>query len=633
MNKIRIAFVKFGGLAIGGTELYLQKIAVALPRDRFLVDYYYCDAAPFSGSHYKHGDTDPGRLQFMREEGINLVKFHVGAKNIKTPKHDWVGTDFWKVFNPHDYDLVQAGKAGDAEYPFYLMDLPIVELVGLPSGIDRSPNIAWSIHSSPWQRARWVQLGGRADRSSVIRSPVAASVTKDNLRRRLGIPDHHVVAGLLQRADDNIFSPIPLEAFARVQKPDRHFLMMNGSPLYRGQANSLNLKNFHFIEHSPDFKDVDCFYNTLDFFAHGRKDGESYGSVLAEAVMHGKPSLSHYSEGGNNAQPETMGPTGLFAGNMDEYVRHMEHLFSNPTLRERLASKTKAMTEEYFSFEAGMHDIARIYEWVCGRDPESPRPKRMDYGLSSLGFLQAGDLENPKSQTHHVLTGIIPEQFKLHMFRLFSSRVRSMVDFGAEAGLYGFTAAAQCDESTHVYLYEPSPAYLEQIKKSIWLNNWENRVSVVDMTTLSRLEQIDFLRLGILSETNSLFAQIGALLVQHKPIILLECKESSSLADTASLLRQLREAGYLIFRINSSKGTLDIEQEIDAASQSDVFCLHPDKHKEWLAHLDGWATQYRWAKNGEWWRKLFLRLRRGIVHPLRAIRKFYRLVAAPQSHR
>ena len=38
---IKIAFIKFGGMAIGGTEKVLQTIAAELPKDKFEVDYFY----------------------------------------------------------------------------------------------------------------------------------------------------------------------------------------------------------------------------------------------------------------------------------------------------------------------------------------------------------------------------------------------------------------------------------------------------------------------------------------------------------------------------------------------------------------------------------------------------------------
>ena len=47
MEKIKVAFIKFGGMANGGTEKYLQTIAAHLPKDEFEVDFFYCDAAPY----------------------------------------------------------------------------------------------------------------------------------------------------------------------------------------------------------------------------------------------------------------------------------------------------------------------------------------------------------------------------------------------------------------------------------------------------------------------------------------------------------------------------------------------------------------------------------------------------------
>ena len=37
---IKVAFIKFGGMANGGTEKYLQTIAAHLPKDEFEVDFF-----------------------------------------------------------------------------------------------------------------------------------------------------------------------------------------------------------------------------------------------------------------------------------------------------------------------------------------------------------------------------------------------------------------------------------------------------------------------------------------------------------------------------------------------------------------------------------------------------------------
>ncbi len=43
-KRIRVAFIKFCGMATGGTEKVLQTIAANLDKNKFLVDFYYCDS-------------------------------------------------------------------------------------------------------------------------------------------------------------------------------------------------------------------------------------------------------------------------------------------------------------------------------------------------------------------------------------------------------------------------------------------------------------------------------------------------------------------------------------------------------------------------------------------------------------
>ena len=119
-------------MANGGTEKYLQTIAAYLPKDLFEVDFFYCDAAPYIGSDFKHIDTDQSRVEYCKSNGINLIKFDVGFKNVTISTHDWVDTNFWEVFNESDYDIIQTGRSGHPEYPFiHIINTPIVDSIHL----------------------------------------------------------------------------------------------------------------------------------------------------------------------------------------------------------------------------------------------------------------------------------------------------------------------------------------------------------------------------------------------------------------------------------------------------------------------------------------------------------------------
>ncbi|MGI8684756.1 MAG: hypothetical protein ACR2MO_06665 [Acidimicrobiales bacterium] len=80
---IRIAFVKYAGLAAGGTERWLQTIAAHLPRDEFEVDYFFADSVPYIGSVEVVPGTEPMRKAWMQEQGVNLVEVHLEAVDVR----------------------------------------------------------------------------------------------------------------------------------------------------------------------------------------------------------------------------------------------------------------------------------------------------------------------------------------------------------------------------------------------------------------------------------------------------------------------------------------------------------------------------------------------------------------------
>jgi|SaaInlStandDraft_4_1057021.scaffolds.fasta_scaffold03834_2 hypothetical protein len=363
MSKIKIVFIKFGGLSAGGTERWLQMMAANLPKDTFEIDYYYCDTAPYVGSDYKHAGINKDRLTYMEFNNVNLIKFHVGKKDISTKTHDWIDTDFWKKFDETKYDIVQAAKAGPAEYPYHKINLPIVEFIALDSCVDFSPNIARSIHISKWQQLRWKSKGGNLKKSTLIPVPAQLPVTNENFRKEYNIPEKALVAGFHQRADNNIFSPIPLEAFSRIKNPQFYFALLCGSSKYKALAEKLRIKNIRFIKPKSDELTISKFLNTLDIFAHGRKDGETFGTVFAEAMMHKKPCLSHWSPIAN-AHKETMGPAGLFAKDLDDYTEKLHSLFTNHELRKKLALSAKPFAEKHYSLQAAVKNLAKIYHDV-----------------------------------------------------------------------------------------------------------------------------------------------------------------------------------------------------------------------------------------------------------------------------
>lgn len=535
-TPIKVAFVKFGGMTIGGSELWLQKIAVNLPKDKVSVDYYYCDDAPFIGGEHILAVTSAERIKYVEDAGVKVIRFSVGARNIRTLTHDWVDTDFWEKFDASKYNIVQTVKAGPKEYPFYKMNIPVVEIVALANRPDTSDNIAWSFHSSGWQRARWVRLGGRAEKSSVLSAPVEKPLSTENYRHELGIPEGAVIAGFHQRNDNLIASEIPLAAFSTLQKqyPDEsknwHFVIKNGGSFYRTQAEMLGLKNIHFLPSTPDSASVSKFLNTLDIFAHGRKDGETFGAIFVEAMLHGKPCLTHYSPTGANAQPETMGPSGMFAMTQKDYEEDLYKLFHDTAFREKLASKAATHANTYYSMEMCISTLVNTYEKIVRNNgPILSIHYATPYGYSDLGFLYAGNSDSLESLASHVVTGKIPEQDTIAVVQALLPFSKTFLDVNHSTGLYGWIAANYYEKNKtqngHVTVYEPNPKQMEVLSTTRFLNNWEDYITLTDTIPLDN-EKVDCVTLLAPSYThevktileNALSNQSLLLVRTHKDI-------------------------------------------------------------------------------------------------------------------
>lgn len=478
-SKGRIAFVKFGGLSAGGTERWLQTMAVLMQHRGFTIDYYFCDAAPYIGSTFKHPDTDAHRKKFLDDHGINLIKFNVGFKDITKPTHDWIDTNFWEVFDSSNYDLVQTAKAGPPEYPYHLIDIPVIEYVTLSAGVDNSSSIAWSIHISQWQRKQWMNSGGAISRSSVMPVIPDKPCTTQNLREALGIPSDSFVAGLHQRDSADIFSDWPLKAFRHLPI-DAHFILLGGSEKYVSQAEKLGISNFHKLSHSADPEIISSFLNSLDVYLHGRKDGETFGNVLAEAMLHGVPCISHFSDSGANAQVETIGPGGFFLKSRSEYTKKLLELHSDTNLRKKIGVLGREHAEKYYNSEPAADLLENLYtSFIQGQKSAiNSRELVLPYALSHLGYLVAGDLEDKSAIESHALYGGVPEKFDVKISNWLNKKFGTIYfDIGANSGLYSPEIAFH-NSSAQVYAFEPQPASVAKIEATAALNGWTDRFHI-----------------------------------------------------------------------------------------------------------------------------------------------------------
>lgn len=353
--------VKFGGCSAGGTERALQTLAANLPKEKFVVDYYYCDAAPYIGSDWKHPDTDLSRKSYLEDKQVNLIKFNVAFKDVRHPTHPWVDTNFWEVFCEENYDIIQTARAGHSEYPFTQINkIPQIDLVTLPGMAERKANVYKTIHISNFQAETWIRAGGDPDKIEII--PLFGEAwprSEQNYRNELNL-ENKFVFGLHQRNDNGIFSPVVLEAYKQLETSETAFLLMGGGEQYQTQARNLNLKNFHHIEHSGDRDNLDKFLGSLDVFAHGRSDGETFGLAIAEAMYYGLPVISHIAPALGHV--ETIGDGGIVVNSINEYADELLKLKNNKNYYSTRSIASKERFTKELSLETNMKKWVAVYE-------------------------------------------------------------------------------------------------------------------------------------------------------------------------------------------------------------------------------------------------------------------------------
>jgi len=192
--------------------------------------------------------------------------------------------------------------------------------------------------------------------------PLTSPVTNENFRKELNIDSETIVCGMHQRNEDSIFDSHSLDAIKNaVNKSNKKidFVFMGGSSKYKDYANSIGLKG-HFLESSSDYFDVSKFLNTLNIYTHARKDGETLGAAIQEAMVHKLPIISHTSQW--NAHIDTIGIGGKVCKTQNEYNNLLLKWVQNLDIAKDIGKQGKLFAEERYSWDGVLKQIEDIFE-------------------------------------------------------------------------------------------------------------------------------------------------------------------------------------------------------------------------------------------------------------------------------
>ena len=127
VRKINLSFVQYGGMSYRS----LIDMAVSIDKSRFNVTYFWCHPGKDLFSNFKHiqaSEADVTReSKRLSDGGVKAIEFSVTERFIPDPSLPWIGTDFFKIFNSVDSDIIFTWKGGRSEYPFMHLNVPVVE--------------------------------------------------------------------------------------------------------------------------------------------------------------------------------------------------------------------------------------------------------------------------------------------------------------------------------------------------------------------------------------------------------------------------------------------------------------------------------------------------------------------------
>lgn len=363
MEKIRIAFIHQTGLFAGGTEMFLQRLAVNLPKDKYEVDYYYAK------------NTSPAKKKYVEENGVQTIQFDYNKIVEKKGVAVAFGCNLKEVFKDN-YDLIQLGTDGaNQNFLHFIRNTPIIDSIHYVSGSNNRYHVSRVMHISQFSKNKWIAKGGDPKRVEMISLPLkGAKFNYKDIRESLGLDKDCFLFGMHQANRDEIFSDIPLRAYKEVESDNNAFVLLNGSKLYREQAKQLGLKRvffYDFVESNDEFWSI---LNSLNVYTHGRKDGELNSAAIAEALSLGKPVITHPSDDFNGHLEVITKDIGVVANDYKEYALAMRKLEDDPKLCKELGANARNKFLEHYDFDGQMANIQNIYVEAL----KNPYPNKAD---------------------------------------------------------------------------------------------------------------------------------------------------------------------------------------------------------------------------------------------------------------
>jgi len=342
MNNIIVFHIGLFGEKAGSTEKLLQEMALILADSgQFIVWCIFGEAG---------GPTHvPTALQVHKH--IKMLSFSYSKLSTRPPWRP-IGLkvqidELVKLVKPCAFvGVVSSG------YQWPILDLPshTPMLLISPFGDFCSNGNVRRLYVSGHSNLQKLKLKGIENAEVFFNPLVVPAPHLKNSKKK-----DSVVFGRCGRSDEFIFDPISLNAFAHLEREFGNFvkyIYVNPSQRVRALVKELRLKNVEFREWL-DEEELKHFYAEIDVFAHARRDGETLGVAIGEAMLNSCVVVSHKTNFFNEHLFLVREPFGLVSDvdDVDGYFENMKWFVVNKDRLQELGESAKLFALPYFSKE------------------------------------------------------------------------------------------------------------------------------------------------------------------------------------------------------------------------------------------------------------------------------------------
>lgn len=304
-KRPRVLFFDMSGGGHGGTSKEMQILSKYLNKSKYDVYFMYSSKQAenrirVEGTLSANGGV--GRAKRLEEYGVKLIDFQYDSIDSEFPYIiKGMNPTLFDILKNENIDILIITTDGKIYFPFNLVrNIPII-LLNVFASYSVQKNIVYNVCYTKEGTDRIMRVSNeRIIRQMYIpcEYPSHNSIEDGKtLRKNLGIKETDVVFGRIGRNAGSTYETIGINAFKKIvaKYPEAHFIIVSPPPSIEKIVVDEKIPNVHLLPPTSVEEEIWAFHQANDAYAHFRKDGETFGLNIAEAMMCGKPIITHKS--------------------------------------------------------------------------------------------------------------------------------------------------------------------------------------------------------------------------------------------------------------------------------------------------------------------------------------------------